>query len=328
MKLSPRVRTELNEVIGFFCQPTDGSPLALFRILYGLLAIWNSLFLFPNYERYFTENGRLTWDRVKHFPEHFYSILQVSPESSEFVLAVVWVSLIASVLLTLGLFSRVAAFVLFAIQVAFQHRNPFILNSGDHLFLILAFLLALAPSDHTWSLKSVLTRRSGASPSEKALIPSWSTRLIGLQICYIYLYAFAAKINSKPWISGTAMFDVLASPSLARWPAELHHPIPLALATWGTLLFELFFPLFVWQKPFRRYAIPVGILFHLGIEISMVLPVFSALMMISYATFLDDEDAHALISFPARLFGRRKAGVKSKPAESPAEPDQDASSTD
>lgn len=330
MKLSPRLRLELNEIIGFFCQKTDGSPLALFRVLYGSLAIWNSLFLFPNYERYFTESGRLPWDRVKHFPEHVYSVLQFGAESGDFLLGLVWASLVASIFLTVGLFSRLAAFVIFMIQVGLQHRNPFILNSGDHLFLILGFLLVWAPSDNVWSLSAFLSRRLGRRPPGETaprMIPAWSTRLIGLQICYVYLYAFAAKINSKPWISGTAMYDVLASPSLARWPAELHHPVPLALATWSTLLFELFFPLFVWQKPFRRYAIPIGILFHLGIEVSMVLPVFSAMMMISYATFLDDEEAHFLVALPSKLLSRG-ARTQRVEGESRVEADPDAPPAD
>lgn len=308
MRLSPRVRVEANEIIGFFCERTDASPLALFRVLYGVLAIWTSLLLFPNFERYYTESGRMPWDRVKHFPEHIYSILQFGPQSHELLQAIVWAQLFASIFVLVGLWARAGALTIFLIQVALQHRNPFILNSGDHLFLITAFLLMLGPSDRVWSVSSFLKRRfnlfsKGAMAAGS--VPAWSTRLIGLQICYVYLYAFAAKINSKPWISGTAMYDVLASPSLARWPAELQHPIPLALATWGTLVFELFFPLFVWQKPFRRYAIPIGILFHLGIEVSMVLPMFSALMMISYATFLDDEEAHALVNYPLRIIGLR-----------------------
>lgn len=313
MRLSPRVRRELNEIIGFFCERTDGSPIALLRILYGALAVWTSLFLLPNYERYYTESGRLPWDKVKHFPEHIYSILQFAPQSSAFVYAVVWTAIIASFCLLLGVMSRLAAFVLFAIQVALQHRNPFILNSGDHLYLIIAFLLSLTPSDRKWSLRSYFAHRRGKG--ESSPIFAWSTRLIGLQICYVYLYAFAAKINSKPWINGTAMYDVFASPSLARWPAELDYPVLLALITWGTLVFELFFPLFVWQKEYRRYAIPAGILFHLGIEVTMVLPMFSALMMISYASFLDDEEARAILSFPRRFIDRLRGTTSPSPAE-------------
>ncbi len=313
MRLPPRVRRELNEIIGFFCERTDGSPLALLRILYGTLAVWTSLFLLPNYERYYTESGRLPWDRVKQFPEHIYSVLQFAPQSSAFLYAVVWTALTASVCLLLGVAARLAAFVLFAIQVALQHRNPFILNSGDHLYLIIAFLLSFAPSDRKWSLRSYFARCRGKE--DASLVPAWSTRLIGLQICYVYLYAFAAKINSKPWISGTAMYDVFASPSLARWPAELDFPIFLALITWGTLVFELFFPLFVWQKAYRRYALPAGILFHLGIEVTMVLPMFSSLMMISYASFLDDEEARAILSLPRRIMDRLRGKTNPSAAE-------------
>jgi hypothetical protein len=138
-----RLRFELNEIIGFFLEPTWGYPVALFRILYGLLAVWTSAFLFPNLVRYYSELGRMPWSKVKHFPEHAYSILAWNPMSLDYVRTLAWVQLLAALLVTFGLFSRVGAFAIFLIQVAFQHRNPYVLNSGDHLFLISAFLLTL-----------------------------------------------------------------------------------------------------------------------------------------------------------------------------------------
>jgi mannose-6-phosphate isomerase len=306
MKLGRRLRFELNEIVSFFVEPTWGYPIALFRIFYGLLAVWTSLFLFPNYERYYTDLGRMPWAKVKHFPEHIYSVIAFDPTNADYLRMLVWIQLLSSILLTLGILSRPATLIIFALQVAFQHRDPYILNSGDHLFLICSFLLFFTPLEQRLSLRNVVEKRLFPERYAKRIgrvSRVWSMRLIGLQICYVYLFAFAAKMNSQPWIRGTAMYDVLASPSLARFPAELDHPVLLAIVTWGTLAFELGFPLLVWQKPFRPYVIAAGLLFHLGIEFSMILPMFSCMMMISYCVFLDDDEAQALLRIPLKLFG-------------------------
>jgi|GEM_PF-63261 len=326
MNVTRRLRFELNEIVGFFVEPTWGYPIALFRILYGLLGIWTSAFLFPNFERYYTELGRMPWDKVKHFPEHIYSVIALDPTNTEYMRALVGLHLLAAALLTLGVLSRAATIVIFVLQVAMQHRDPYILNSGDHLFLISSFLLAFTPLEQRLSLRNVIERRFFSERYQKRMqVPRfvWSTRLIGLQVCYVYLFAFAAKMNSQPWIRGTAMYDVLASPSLARFPAEHDHPILLALVTWGTLAFELGFPLLVWQKVFRPYVIVVGILFHLGIEFTMTLPMFSCLMMISYAAFLDDDEVQALLRVPFRFFG-----LTGPNEPSPAQDDPEESSVD
>lgn len=320
MTFAARIRLEANEIVRFFTEPTEGYSIALFRVLYGLLAMWTSLFLYPNAERYYTEQGRLPWAKVSHFPEHFYSLLRWAPESAELVYALVTISVVASLLLTVGLFSRVAAAAVFFVQVALQHRNPYVLNSGDHLFLILAFLLMFTPLERRWSLAGWLKGRWRPTHRQKELaqpVAAWAVRLIGLQISYVYLYAFVAKMNSSVWIRGTVMYDVFASPTMARFPAELHWPILLALVAWSTLVFELLFPLLIWQKPFRRYVIPIGMLFHLGIEVTLVLPIFSVLMIISYASFLDDEETRAFVSFLGRPFRRGRAPGVPVPSGTP-----------
>lgn len=298
MNWKGQLRAEAAEIVSFFVEPSRGLPIALFRIGYGTLAVWTSAFLFPNAVRYFTDAGRLPWGKVKHFPEHIYSVLSFAPTSQTLVFACCVASLLASLMVALGVFARFGALVIFAVHTALQHRNPYILNSGDHLFLICSFLLIFADSDRRLSLRQLFWR-AFSSARARALAeprPAWATRLIGLQICYVYLFAFMAKVNSDVWRSGTAMYDVFASPSLARWPQEIHAPLLLGAITYGTLAFELVFPLLVWQKPFRKWLIMGGTLFHLGIEITMVLPMFSILMILSYATFLDDDEVEWLLS--------------------------------
>src|SRR5690606_24714704 len=126
--------------------------------------------------------------------------------------------------------------------------------------------------------------------------PIWAQRLIALQLSYVYLYAFGAKILSPVWQNGTALYGVMASTRLAEWPVEIHFWPVIALFTWGTVLFELSFPLLAWTKKYRPIALTVGLLFHLGIEIALSIPMFGAIMVVCYAAYLPDVETQALVA--------------------------------
>jgi hypothetical protein len=65
--------------------------------------------------------------------------------------------------------------------------------------------------------------------------------------------------------------------------------------TWGTLLFELCFPVLVWSRAWRPYLLLCGVLFHLGIQLTMGVPHFALVMIASYPCFLSDDEAEGLV---------------------------------
>jgi hypothetical protein len=72
-----------------------------------------------------------------------------------------------------------------------------------------------------------------------------------------------------------ALREVLASPVFAEFPTYVDsRPVLWALA-YGTLLFELAFPLAIWWRRYRPWLIAAGVAFHVGIDLSMVIPIFS-----------------------------------------------------
>ena len=274
-------------VLRFFLAETEGYPAALLRIMMGLLAIWIGYGNWINLDRYFTEDGILPWRHVQNSEHQIFSVLALAPESRPFTLAVIAAHIVCGVTMLIGLLPRLSAFVVFACAVALMHRNPFIDNRGDHLFVLVVGLCALMPIGRVWSVQNLLGRPRDPSAPLPTL---WGQRLLALQVSYIYLYAFGVKFRASGWHDGTAIYHTFASPGLVEWPLEIKSKLLLLALSWFTIATEMLFPILVWNRALRPYCLIAGILFHTGIEITMRIPVFSTVMMITYASFVTDDE--------------------------------------
>jgi hypothetical protein len=299
--------------VRFWSAPSNGSAASLFRIAYGVLATWTALGVFLNLDRYYGFRGLVPWDAVQGFPEQRYSLLALAPES------VLWLTLIAgaflagALMITAGAWPRVGALLVYVTNVGLQHRNPYVLNNGDRLFLILAALSLFLPWGARYSVDAWRRARKGLPAPEVGV---WAQRLIALQVSYIYLSSCFAKLRYPEWRQGTAIRDVLSSPVFSEWPMRVDFTPLVWFLTWSTLVFELLFPILIWNPRFRPYLLVAGLLFHAGIEVTMTIPMFSAVMITTYACFLDDREAEALVTKVKRAL----AGLWSREARAPAAP--------
>ncbi len=283
-------------LVRFWCAPTTGFAAALFRIALGGLGVWGAIGVLVNRERYFSDQGLIPWHVVSEFRWARWSLLALAPTNDGWLSAVCALLMVASVGYLLGLAPRVCSAIVFAVHLSLQHRNPYIVNSGDRLFLMLSALGVFLPLGRACSLGALLRGRRGAAAELQAALPSvWSQRFIQLQICHIYWFSCFSKLRHAGWRQGTALRDVLASPVFSEWPVVIEPWLVTALLTWGTLLFEFGFPIAVFTR-LRRLALLAGIGFHLGIELSMKIPMFSAVMLVSYALFLKEDEAAWLLS--------------------------------
>jgi hypothetical protein len=74
----------------------------------------------------------------------------------------------------------------------------------------------------------------------------------------------------------------------------VHLPLFINLATWSTLIWDVSFPALVWSR-LRRFMLLGGIALHLGIESLMYIPMFSWIMMSTYAVFLRPDEIEWLV---------------------------------
>jgi hypothetical protein len=106
---------------------------------------------------------------------------------------------------------------------------------------------------------------------------------------------------------------VLSSPVLSEWPMQLEPALLVAVLTWSALVFELAFPMLIWDRRFRPYALAAGTLFHLGIELTLTIPMFSAVMLVSYVSFLSDDEAERALAFLRRLWRPSRLAAAQQP---------------
>ena len=288
MKAALHPRVIARWLFAFFAGPTDGSSAAIFRVAFGALsasmAAWTAL----NAERWFSNQGVMAarGGALRN------SLFRFAPDATWMGPLHAGLLGLGALLLLVGFRPRLGAFIVFVAHTSLQHRTPQILNSGDRLFGLVALLAVTMPLGHRISVDAWLRARRGVEPAAASM---WGLRLVQIQIAYVYGATGLSKALNGRWLRGHALRDVLASPVFAEWPAWVGFWPLIYAMTWGTLVFELGFPVLVWFRKLRPWLLLFGIAFHLAIDVLMKIPMFSYIMIVSYAAFLDDETARRVL---------------------------------
>jgi uncharacterized membrane protein YphA (DoxX/SURF4 family) len=201
------------------------------------------------------------------------------------LVAVLWAG--STLFLALGLWTRVSAVVTWVLSTSFASLNCSIDNAGDEIRGIILLYLMLSPCGAAWSLDCWLKRRRGrwAGP---AFISPWALRLLFVQMVWIYFSNGLFKLSGDRWRSGDSLYYVLADLTLARW-SYAQIPVPYLLTrllSWGVLIWEAGFPLWVALPWTRKAALFFGVAFHLGIALTMELGFFVPYTLTLYLPLL------------------------------------------
>lgn len=292
----------------FFYAESDGTSVGIFRLLLGSLAVWQAFGIWLNLRRFWAADGMIPWKLVETDKFIWLTPFAWAPESETVLVGQAVIFTIAATGLLLGVRANLCAALVAYLHASFQYRNPFILNSGDRLFMIASAFAVLMPLARRFSVESWWRARANLAPKPAFV---WGQRLLGMQIGYVYLNSAVAKLGNTRWRTGMALRDVLASPVFAEWPRYVDFkPIVWGL-TYSTLLLELSFPVLIWFRRYRPFLLLWGVAFHVGIDVTMVIPIFSSIMIVSYVTYLSDDESRRALAWLARRLGR---GTASAPA--------------
>lgn len=290
----------------FWFTPQSTTALGLLRIAFGLVVIGSTLSLAPDLGSWFGPHGVLPTQAHRQYT---IALLGTHP-SMAVVLTAYFALLAAAICLTIGFGTRVAAVAVWLLVMAFQRRNPMILDSGDDLIRIDAFLIMLAPSGAALSVDRWLTHRDDFWTAPKRSL--WAVRLIQLQISALYLFAVWAKLRGQAWDNGTAVAYSLQIHNLQRFavPSVLYNNIWLVnLQTYATLIIETSLAFLVWNRRARPWVLLAGVLLHLSIELTILVGFFSLIVIASYLAFLPPETADRLVASARLAVGRRRSAA-------------------
>jgi uncharacterized membrane protein YphA (DoxX/SURF4 family) len=193
-----------------------------------------------------------------------------------------WLAVVAAVAMSLGLFTRLAtaatcAIVTYNLFLSTTHFH----NNRAYLVIVLA-VLAVAPCGRELSVDAWLRRRRGRSPLETAA-PAWPLWLLRFECAAVYGASGLSKLLDPDWFGGTVTWQ-----RVVQAKDDLH-----ALPDWAVsiltnrsfhtgaakliVLTELSIAVGLWSRRTRYAAVWVAVVFHVAIEASASVQVFSYL---------------------------------------------------
>jgi vitamin K-dependent gamma-carboxylase len=260
-----------DELLG---RPVSMRALALLRVLAGLVVL---LHLEP-----FLADA---WDGETYQDAFYEPYAAWYPELPEgLYIGLLWLAAVAAVAMSLGLLTRAATTTTFAIVAynVFLSTTHFH-NNRAYLIIVLG-LLAVAPCGRELSLDAWIRRRRGR-PALAASAPAWPLWLLRFECAAIYGASGLSKLVDPDWFGGTVTWQrvVRARDDLEAWPlpdwavSALTDPDVHVVAAKAIVLTELFIALGLWWRGTRYAAVWVAVIFHITIETSASVQVFSLL---------------------------------------------------
>ncbi len=228
-----------------------------------------------------------------------------------------FVSLVILSLFWIGFAAPITGWLCFMIVVSYANRVPLAMYGLDQVNGIAALYLALSPCGGRLSVDAWIRRRlQNVNAASRVVgrtlgwvfkVPFWgvcqrtydrpassarlSMRLFQVHLCFIYLWGGLGKLQGETWWNGEAVW--LAAASLDYQSNDLtwlaHFPWlyqSLSVATW---VWEISFPILVWQPHLRPWVLMVGVMMHLGIGMFLGMWTFGLAMIFMYLAFVPPE---------------------------------------
>jgi Vitamin K-dependent gamma-carboxylase len=175
----------------------------------------------------------------------------------------------------------VCGLVCWACAVSFWNINNGLCNGGDQVRNALFLAVALAHSGAAWGVGAV--RHRGP-----VLVPGWPVKVLLVQFCCLYVFSGIYKLMSNGWQSGYVMYYVnhdlewCLTPNLSELlPVWVHRA-----SAWGTIAWELGFPVFLAFRRARVVALWLGAFFHVVTFITLEVGHFALYSLAFYAVFV------------------------------------------
>ena len=274
----------------FWFRSQPAYTLGLVRIAFAAVALGWTVSLLPDLDELFGPHGIAPQQPGGSFQWGLFAIW-----NSDRALLIGWaVLLVSSLALMIGWHSRLAALGVFVLILSFEHRNPWVWNSGDLLVRLEALFLALSPCGAALSLDQ--RRRTGIFWSAQQR-PQWPVRLMQLQLSLIYLASALSKVNGSAWPEGTAVSYALRLQDMLLIPTPhwfANNALLMNAVTWGTLAVELSVGILVWNRRLRPWVLAAGVVMHTMIMIAIAVGFFSVAMFVLYLAFVQPETAQRL----------------------------------
>jgi hypothetical protein len=248
--------------------------LALLRVLAGPVVL---LHLRP-----FLSDG---WDGRTYRDAFYEPYAAWYPElPGEVYLGLLWLAAAAAVAMSLGFLTRLATATTFAIVAYNLFLSTTHFHNNRAYLVIVLGLLAVAPCGRELSVDAWIRRHRGR-PALDPSSPAWPLWLLRFECAAVYGASGLSKLVDPDWFGGTVTWQrvVRARDQLETWPLPDWAVSVLTDRAFHTgaakfiVLTELFIAVGLWWRGTRYAAVWVAVAFHVAIEGSASVQVFSFL---------------------------------------------------
>jgi hypothetical protein len=199
-------------------------------------------------------------------------------------IGLLWLAAVAAVAMSLGLLTRLATATTFGIVAYNLFLSTTHFHNNRAYLVIVLGVLAVAPCGRELSLDAWARRRRGL-PALDPTAPAWALWLLRFECAAIYGASGLSKLLDPDWFGGTVTWQrvVQARDQLNGWHLPDWTVSLLTDRTFHTgaakliVLTELFIAVGLWWRRTRYAAVWVAVVFHVAIESSASVQVFSYL---------------------------------------------------
>jgi hypothetical protein len=271
----------------FWFTPADPLPLAVVRIATGLILCWACFVWLLDPDAFFGPRGWLAPGEVWRMNDQPWQWSWFFAADGPTAVRVVGgIMLVAAMLLTLGLFTPLAAMVSLLGLVSAANRAPLNTFGLDDTLGMLLVSLAVGPSGARLSLDARLLGGQGrGAPSVRANV---ALRLLQVHLCVVYFFSGCGKLFGASWWEGTALWGAAANAQYRTldltWLAR--HPLAVNAITLVTLFWEVAYAALVWPRLTRPVFLAMAVAVHLGIGLAMGMMEFGLAMIVANLAFV------------------------------------------
>lgn len=259
----------------YFSKTTHAAPLAVFRILFGILMAGSMI--------RFAAKG---WIREMYIDPVFffsYSGFEWVKPMGEWTYLIFLVCGLSALFVSLGYKYRIAIISFFLSFTYIELMDKTTYLNHYYFISILSFLMIFLPAHVTFSVDAWRDKKL-----RSAKVPAWTIHSIKMLLCMVYFYAGLAKLNSdwllhamplKIWLSANHTIPILGDLFQQEWSYYL--------MSWAGAVYDLSIPFLLLMKRTRVLAFGLVVIFHGLTSLLFPIGMFPYIMIVSALIFFD-----------------------------------------
>jgi len=183
---------------------------------------------------------------------------------------------------------RIMTILVFIFWMNFMARTTVINTGGEVLVGLFLFYLMF--------MGKLKTKDENLKMIQNALNNTFFFAIL-FQFLSVYIISVWWKLIDEGWMNGLAFMhatNIKAYSFFGLGSFMYDHVWLSKLLTYGTIFYQVTFPIAIWSKRLKPYWLFIGVAFHIGIAVFMGIFSFGLIMILSFSLFLSQKQLEGI----------------------------------